>query len=124
MPTRKTPEQKTFEALHKILYRWAAPMEVAVDEPDHYALDTRHIMKNKKPLEFGSVRIRKTYVSFHLMPIYVNPELTAGLSDQLKKRQQGKSCFNFKAPDEVLFRELALLVQAGYQDYARQGYIV
>ncbi|MFK7888792.1 MAG: hypothetical protein AB8G16_18190 [Gammaproteobacteria bacterium] len=123
MPSRTTPREKAYAALRKILYRWAAPMDVAVDEPEHYGLDTRHVMKNKKALQFGSVRVRKTYVSFHLMPIYVNPELMADASDQIKKRQQGKSCFNFNAPDDRLFAELAALVQAGYQDYVRRGYI-
>ena len=124
MRSRLTPREKTFESLRKILYRWAAPMTVDVDEPEHYSLSTRHIMKNKKALHFGAVRVSKTYVSFHVMPIYVNPELTQGMSAALKKRKQGKSCFNFNKPDEALFAELAALVEAGYQDYVRQGYIV
>lgn len=124
MRSRQTPRQKAFEGLRKILYRWAAPMDVDVDEPEHYSLSTRHIMKNKKALHFGAVRVSKTYVSFHLMPIYVNPKLTEGMSEALKKRQQGKSCFNFNEPNAALFAELAALVEAGYQDYARQGYIV
>lgn len=28
--------------------------------------------------------------------MYTNPELLEGLSEDLKKRMQGKSCFNFK----------------------------
>ena len=124
MPFRRlTPRERAFKALREILYRWAAPMDVAVNEPDHYSIDTRHIRKNKKPLNFGSVRMRKTYISFVVMPIYVNPQLTESLSPKLKKHQQGKTCFNFNAPDEELFAELKLLVRSGYEDYVRRGYI-
>ena len=28
-----------------------------------------------KPMYFGSVLIQKNYVSFHLFPVYTNPEL-------------------------------------------------
>ena len=45
------------------------------------------------------------------------------LSPSLRKRMQGKSCFNFKAPDKALFAELADLTRRGYEDYVRQGYI-
>lgn len=124
MPFRRlTPRERTFKALREILYRWAPPMDVAVNEPDHYCINTRHIRKNRKPLNFGSVRVRKTYISFVVMPIYVNPELTESLSTRLRERQQGKTCFNFNAPDKALFAELKVLVRAGYEDYVRRGYI-
>ena len=122
-PERPTPERAAFEALKKILYRWAPALDVVHNEPDRYYLDTRHVMKNRKPLFFGSVAIKKTYVSFHLMPVYVNPQLLADMSADLRKRMQGKSCFNFKAPDAALFAELADLTRRGYEDYVRRGYI-
>jgi hypothetical protein len=36
------------------------------------------------------------------------------ISPALKKHMQGKSCFNFKAVDETLFKELAKLTKAGF----------
>ncbi len=123
MRSRKTARERAFDQLRELLYRWAAPMDVVVDEPERYVIRTRHIMKNKKALDFGSVSVRKTYVSFHLMPIYVNPALVEGMSDALNKRKQGKSCFNFNEPDKKLFAELKKLTQAGYEDYVRQGFI-
>jgi len=60
---------------------------------------------------FGSVQIKKNYVSFHLMPVYAFPDLLNNCSAALKKRMQGKACFNFTAIDEPLFAELADLVQ-------------
>jgi len=42
-------------------------------------------MKNKKPMYFGSVKININYVSFHLMPVYVFPELLKNMSPALKR---------------------------------------
>ena len=49
------------------------------------------------------------------MPVYIYPDLLAGLSDELKKRMQGKSCFNFKSSDQRLFSELAELTAASVE---------
>jgi hypothetical protein len=63
---------------------------------------------------FGSVRRGKAYVSFHLMPLYMNEKLTGQVSTELKKRMQGKTCFNFKqVPEPELAAELARLTEEG-----------
>ncbi len=49
------------------------------------------------------------------MPVYMYPALLDGASDELKRRMQGKSCFNFTSVDEALFDELAQLLEQGYQ---------
>jgi hypothetical protein len=41
----------------------------------------------------------------------------------LRRRMQGKSCFNFTAVDETLLAELAELTAVAFQDYQRQGYV-
>ena len=112
-----------FAALKPLLSRHAENLVVVHDEDDHYYLDTAHVMPNGKPLFFGAVRKAKRYVSFHLMPVYVNPALLDGMSPKLRKRMQGKSCFNFSASDDALFAELDALTQRGLADYGRQGYI-
>jgi len=43
--------------------------------------------------------------------------LSKSISPELKKRMQGKSCFNFKAVDEKLFKELRKLTRAGFQKF-------
>ena len=53
------------------------------------------------------VEVKKNYVSYHLMGLYMNPLLEAQLSEPLRARMQGKSCFNFTQVDEDLFKELA-----------------
>jgi hypothetical protein len=72
---------------------------------------------------FGAARIGKRYVSYHLMPVYVFPDLLNGISPELKKRMQGKSCFNFTHVDEKLFLELGDLTERGYERYKKEGYI-
>jgi len=89
-------------------------------EGDYY-LETRHLMKNKQPLFFGSVKVQKNYVSFYLMPVYVFPDLLDSVSPELKKRMQGKSCFNFKTADPRLFNELTNLTKMGFNRYKEEG---
>jgi hypothetical protein len=41
----------------------------------------------------------------------------------LKKRMQGKSRFNFRAPDEVRFAELGELTRAGVEKYRAKNWL-
>lgn len=112
-----------FNGLKKILLPYSPELALAVDEADNFYLNTDFIMKNKKPMYFGSVKINKNYVSFHLMPVYVFPELLENMSLDLKRRMQGKSCFNFKEKNDVLFNELSELTNNGYLKYKKAGYL-
>lgn len=109
--------------LRKILEPYAARLDVKHDDATQLYLDTRHRQKNGNPLFFGAVQIRKAYVSYHLMPVYVRPDLLAGISADLKARMHGKSCFNFKVVEPRLFEELAQLTKAGFESYRAQGYL-
>jgi hypothetical protein len=105
--------KETFARLKAILEPYAAKMIVVHDTDTNYYLDTPYVMKNKQRMFFAAVRLGKAYVSFHLMPVYCFPDLLASMSPELSKHMQGKSCFNFKAVDEKLFKELAKLTKAG-----------
>jgi hypothetical protein len=109
--------RETFSQLKEIFKPYAAKLNVVHDTDSNYYLDTHRVMKNKRHLFFGAVRIGKGYVSFHLMPVYASSELNKTISSELKKRMQGKSCFNFRAPDERLFKELAKLTKAGFEKF-------
>jgi hypothetical protein len=102
---------------------YTGQLDVRHDERGNFYVDTYHVMKNKKPLWFGGVQTKKNYVSYHLMPVYVNPTLLDGMSPELRKRMQGKSCFNFKTVEKALFAELATLTKRGLQDYRVGGYL-
>ena len=107
-----------FKQLKAILTPYAKTMTVVKDDAQWYYLDTKHIGPNKKPVCFAAVRLGKGYVSYHLMSVYGSPKLLAGMSPALKKRMQGKACFNFKAPDAALFAELAKLTKSGAEWFA------
>jgi len=110
--------QPIFKKLRAILEPYAAKLVLVHDTDTQYYLDTKHVMPaNKLPLFFAAVSIRKSYVSFYLMPVYVCPELSESISPGLKKRMQGKSCFNFKSADENLFADLAKLTAAGFRKF-------
>ena len=73
----------------------------------------------------AGVRPGKRYVSFYLMPVYASPELAATMSPELRRRMQGKACFNFTRIDEPLFAELTRLMHAGLEPFmeaARQAH--
>jgi hypothetical protein len=111
----------TFAALREVLRRYAKTCVVVHDTPESYYLDTKFTAPNGKPLMFAAVRKGKSYVSFYLFPVYMFPELRQDLSPALKKRMQGKSCFNFKAVDEALLAELCELTARGV-GMARERY--
>lgn len=116
-------KQATFESLCKLMRKHADALVIVNDSPTDYYLNTAHVMKNKKPLFFGAVQVKKNYISYHLMPVYVNPELLDSISDPLRQRMQGKSCFNFTSVDDELLDELATLTAAGLNYYREEGFV-
>ncbi|MFZ3080944.1 MAG: hypothetical protein WA109_14800 [Bellilinea sp.] len=122
VPLKEGNTRAVMTGLRAILEPYEAHLVQTTASNSGYSLDTHHILPNKQPLFFGSVQLRKNYVSFYLMPVYVFPDLLNGISDSLRKRMQGKSCFNFKQPDPALFEELAVLTRAGFERYRSAGY--
>jgi len=115
--------QAVFDELRSIMAAKVSSLDVKRDEPGDYYVDTYYVRQNKKPLWFGGVQIKKNYVSYHLMPVYVNPDLLNEISPALRKRMQGKSCFNFKVVDDMLFAELSDLTERGLRDYRAGGFV-
>lgn len=111
-----------FAELRALMAPYAARLDPKRDDATELYLDTRHLQKNKKPLFFGAVQVKKAYVSYHLMPVYLQPALLDGVSAELKARMQGKSCFNFTAAEPALLKELAALTRAGFLSYQEQGW--
>lgn len=114
--------QIIFDKLKKNIPALKKGLIVKQDTDKAYYVDT-NTEYNKKPMFFGATMIKKNYVSFYLMPVYTNPELLKGMSPELKKRMQGKSCFNFKEVDDTLFKELGELTKKGYEAFKKDGYI-
>ena len=120
--TKNIDFDTTFSELKEIFAPYEGKLNVTANTQDNYALETNHVMKNKHRMYFGGVRRGKNYVSFHLMPIYAFPDLVEKASPELKKRMQGKSCFNFTSPDEKLFKELRKLTRAGFSRFTSKKF--
>lgn len=114
---------QVYAQLHAIMAPFAAKLDVKRDDGGELYVDTRHLQKNKTPLFFGAVQARKSHVSYHLMPVYMNPRLLDTVSPELKARMQGKSCFNFKSSDPALFKELQALTKAAFSNFKEQGFV-
>lgn len=113
--------QPVFEQLKNILKPHAKGLTVKADTAGTYYLDGPYSEKWKKELFFGSAQIKKNYVSFYLMPVYMYPELLKDVSPELKKRMQGKSCFNFKKVEPELLAELAELTRKGAKKFNEEN---
>jgi len=95
------------------------------DNPDQFELIGPPTPRSKgREVWFGAARVGKRYVSYHLMPVYACPDLLEGISPELKKRMQGKSCFNFTHVDEKLFKELEILTEQGYERFKQEEMII
>ncbi|RJQ45835.1 MAG: hypothetical protein C4534_03750 [Gaiellales bacterium] len=104
-----------------MLREYRSRLKVVDDEPGKYYLNGAYSEEYGKERFFGAVIIQKNYVSYYLMPVYMFPELLDGVSPELRKRMQGKSCFNFAKVDEKLMGELKRLTQKSFARFEKEG---
>ena len=119
--TAQTEFPLVFEKLKSILKPYSSKLIIKMDASDGFSLDGPYSEKWKKELFFGAVQIKKNYVSFYLMPVYMFPDLLKNISPELKKRMQGKSCFNFRKMEPDLFRELTALTRKGAEKFNKEN---
>jgi hypothetical protein len=119
-PKKPADFDAVFARLRSLLVPYTRTLAARHDDPDYYYLETKDILHRGRPVFFAGVRKGKSYVSFHLMPVYAYPELLKSLSPALRKRMQGKACFNFTAVDEALFEELGQLIAKGAEGFPRK----
>lgn len=101
-----------FDRLRAIMLAGGGDQLVTKDAPGDLVVRSHMIdAKTGQPGWLGTVTIKKRYVAYHLMRLYVDPAPADHLSPALAKRRQGKTCFNFAAVDEALFEELAALTR-------------
>jgi hypothetical protein len=101
--------------LRALLEQYAPPLFVTADGPSGYVLDMAPEGERDPSTWFAGTRLGARYVSFYLMPVYAEPSLLDGISPELRRRMQGKSCFNFAKVDEPLLAELEALTRAGFE---------
>jgi hypothetical protein len=104
---------EVFARLREILVPYQGRLTVSSDQPANFELEIPPTTGDKRGMFVAAVRDGKAYASFHLMPVYAFPDLLDSLSPELRRRMQGKSCFNFSRIDEGLFAELEALTATG-----------
>jgi hypothetical protein len=61
---------------------------------------------------FLALANQKNYISLHLLPVYLFPELKAKLDNSGKKLKTGKGCINFKRAEELPLETIAEIIGA------------
>ena len=112
---------KVFAALRDILLAHRASLSLVHDVAGHVYANCARPDARGKPAFLGAVKTSGRKQLFHFMPVYDFPELLAGISPALRRRMQGKSCFNFDALDPALLAELQALVAKGVARYREAG---
>jgi hypothetical protein len=112
-----------FASLREILRRHANGLSVTEDTPTRFTLNGGQHPTHRTAMDIAWIRLGKNYVSFHHMGVYGCEDLREKLSPALKARMQGKSCFNFKKPDEALFAELEQVTVDCFAAFRKAGYL-
>lgn len=112
-----------FNALVKVLSKYRSGLQIIHDKPDNFYTHTSSIPDSPNGTFFGAVQIKKSYVAFHLMPVYYHQDLLDNISPELRQKMQGKSCFNFNQLDKKLVTDLEKLTEAAYMTYKNSGKI-
>lgn len=101
-----------FRQLRALMLAAAPGMVVTEDSATVFTLKTPWMeARTKQPAWFGWIATKKSYVSYHIMPLYTLPALNDLIPASLEKRRQGKTCFNFKKVDESLFADVKILTE-------------
>lgn len=117
-PTAPPAFVETFASLRSVLQRHGKRLLTMVDTANDFQLASPTMTdRSGRPLFFAAVQIKKSYVSYHLMPIYMNPTLMSSVTPELKKRMQGKACFNFNSIDAAQLKDLSALTKTAVDGF-------
>ena len=117
---KKRKFELAFQGLRKVLKPYDKKLRVLKDDAGNYMSESKSLRYRGRPVMFVSI-VSKSYVAFHLFPVYMFPELLKGISPALKKRMQGKTCWNFTKAEGDLFAELGELVGASFRRFLDLG---
>ena len=130
-----TDQESAFQALRDVLraHDAAGGLSVTADTPTRFELDAAvgpatiaawRGRRRSERIPVAWVEHGPSYVGYHLMGLSGNARLAADISSALRKRMQGKTCFNFRRPDATLFAELAAVTAASIDGMRQTGFIV
>ena len=118
-----------FDTLKAVLEKNSPPMVVSKDKEGVFEL------MGNKPVPYGSKKTmvpgmyfssavaRKDIVSFYFFPLYYHEKDFAKVIPSMIKCLKGKTCFNFKKPEEINAKELDALLKKGVQAWKKNGYM-
>ncbi len=109
------------EAIEARLWAILAPYRDELEPGSVYGLVTLKRPGANAHQFFAGVRVAARHVSFHLMPIYADPELLEGVSPELRKHLKGKTTFTFTTVDATLFTDLEALTARCFDAYRAGG---
>lgn len=122
----------TFRALRELLGKYTEGLEIRVDTDEQFSLagtpgpatvSAWGGKLRRATIPVAWVKREKSYVGYHLMGLNGNAALIASLSPALRAQMQGKTCFNFRQPDIVVFRELDGVTKASLDALRRERFI-
>ena len=119
MATGSVDLDPVFDALRRLLVPYATRSGFLFEERkgvSQISLTTR-TDRMGRPLFVASANVNKNCVSYHLMPLYMNPALKDAIPPALKQRLQGKACFNFTSIDAATLKDLAALTKKGAESF-------
>lgn len=129
MPLQPEIRQDIFNRIKGELEKCCPPMVIARNKAGVFEIMGNKAMPygSKKTivpgLYFSSVVERKDMVSYYFFPIYYHTEDFIGLIPTLSKCLKGKTCFNFKKPEQVNEKELRALLKKGVSAWKKLGYM-
>ena len=129
MPFNPDHRQAIFNTLKSALEKCSPPMVISKDKKDVFEL------MGNKPVPYGSKKVtvpgmyfssvvaRKDMVSFYFFPLYYHEKDYEALLPAMGKYLKGKTCFNFKKPEQISQKELDAMLKKGMQAWKKSGYM-
>ena len=119
-----------FQSLRRVLETHASTLLVGENTSTKYCLEAAvgpatlrawggKVRRPRIPVAW--VEVGKSYVSYHLMGVSV-PAVQSRVSQAMKARMQGKTCFNFTVIDAALLTELDSLTAASITAFQKAGF--
>jgi hypothetical protein len=122
----------TYATLQKILSLYAPPLLFSsTEKPKPWIRLTipRSIaipgIYSGKPihLEVASFTPQKDSISFHYLPLYMNPALKSKLPPALTKLLKSKTCFHIKSLDSTLAEHINTAIEEATSFYRSRGWL-
>lgn len=129
MPLTPDVRDTIFDSIKSALEKQSPPMVVSKNKEGVFELIGNKAVpygykKEIVPgMYFSSVVARKDMVSFYFFPIYFREKEFKTLMPTMIKCLKGKTCFNFKKPEQVNEKELTALLKKGVQAWKKNGYM-